>query len=294
MNLTHVLAFHRVAAAGSFTLAARMTGVSQPTLSAQVGALERMTGRALFVRAKRRIRLTPAGDTLYAATARLAGAVDGVAEALAMERAGSGGRLRVTADSAVHVIPILAAMKRRSPAFSFSIRIDNSVGVLAQILNDEADVGVMARPTRDARLHTAELRKDRIVLLAARNHPWSGRKRVPLAALTECELVVRERGSITREVIEARIDEAGIRPREVIEVETREAVREAVAAGLGVGVVFASEAAEDRRLERIALQGADLAVSEHMVCRSERKGLGLVGQFLDMAQRIARQHRWLG
>jgi aminoethylphosphonate catabolism LysR family transcriptional regulator len=293
MNLTHVLAFHRVAAAGSFTLAARMSGVSQPTLSAQVRALEQTIGRALFERPGRRIRLTPAGETLLRATTHLAEAIAEVERVVAAPRAETRGFLRVSADSALHVIPVLADLKRKSKAFAFSLRIDNSAAVKAQVLNDEADVAVMAQPTDDPRLHAQKIRRDRLALLVARNHPWAGRKSVRIADLAGRDLVVRERGSITRGVIEASIEAARIVPGQVFDVATREAVREAVAAGFGAGIVFASEAGDDRRIVKLDFRGADLAVAEYAICLAERCRLGLVARFLDAAHRLAVANRWI-
>ncbi len=71
MNLTLILAFHRVATAGSFTHAARLSGVSQPTLSGQVRSLETTIGKRLFERTGRRVRLTETGEALLISTARL-------------------------------------------------------------------------------------------------------------------------------------------------------------------------------------------------------------------------------
>lgn len=114
MNLTHVLAFHRVATAGSFTRAARLAGLSQPTLSAQVRALERTIGTALFERAGGRLRLTAAGESLLRATVQLDAAISEVEAVLANDRIDLKGGLRIAADSAVHVFPILSEMKRRA------------------------------------------------------------------------------------------------------------------------------------------------------------------------------------
>ena len=149
MNLNHVLAFHKVAAAGGFTVAARLSGVSQPTLSAQVRALERTMGTPLFERSGRRVRLTPAGESLFSATARLNEAMETVADVVTRDRTAVRGGLRISADSAIHVIPVLADLKRRVRGLAFSLRIDNSSNVIAQVLNEEADVGVMARQVSD-------------------------------------------------------------------------------------------------------------------------------------------------
>lgn len=295
MNLTHVLAFHRVASAGGFTRAARISGLSQPTLSAQVRALERTAGLALIERNGRRFALTPDGQRLLTATNRLAEAIEEVEAALGAPRERLRGLLRVSADSAVHVIPVLAELKRRADGFGFTLRIDNSSEVIAHVLEGEADVGVAARAVEDARLHQVEIRTDRLVLQVARAHPWAGKTGgVRLAELAGRELVMRERGSITRALIERRLAEAGIAPGQVFEVETREVVTEAVAAGFGAGIVFASEAGSDPRLAVLPLRGADLAVSEYAICRSDRRRIAHVARFLQTARRLAVANRWLG
>ena len=294
MNLTCVLAFHKVASAGNFTLAARMSGVSQPTLSAQVRSLERSIGATLFDRTGRQIRLTATGQALLQATTKLATAIDEVAQVVAAPVSQARGLLRVSADSALHVIPILADLRRKSKVFAFSLRVENSSQVIAQVLNNEADVGVMAQPSLDSRLYAAKIRQDRLVLLASKSHPLARRKILRLADLAGQDLVIRERGSITRELIQTRLTAAQIRPAQVLDVATREAVREAVAAGFGVGVVFSSEAGDDRRLATLEFKGTDVAVGEYVICRADRKSLGLISRFLETAHRLAQANRWLG
>ncbi len=293
MNLNHVLAFHKVAAAGGFTVAARLSGVSQPTLSAQVRALERTMGTPLFERSGRRVRLTPAGESLFSATARLNEAMETVADVVTRDRTAVRGGLRISADSAIHVIPVLADLKRRVGGLAFSLRIDNSTNVIAQVLNEEADVGVMARQVSDPRLFAVKIREDKLMLLVSAADPWARRSRVSVADLAGRDLVVRERGSITREVFEARIKSARIKTGQIFDVATREAVQEAVAAGFGIGIVFTSEAGKDTRLKTIAIADQDVTVAEYAICRSERRRLGLVARFIETAHRLATARGWL-
>lgn len=293
MNLTHVLAFHRVATAGSFTAAAKLGGLSQPTLSAQVRSLETMVGAALFERSGRSIHLTPAGARLFEVTRRLGAAIDDVEAVISGARRDMRGSLRVSADSAIHVLPILARLKQQSTAFRFSLRISNSADVIAQVLTDTADVGVTARATGDPRLTSTKIRDDRLVVMVTTDDPLGGRRRLRLEDLDGRDLVVRERGSITREVAETVLARSGIRTGGVFDVATREAVREAVAAGFGYGLVFASEAGPDTRLAAIEIADADVSVAEFAICRSERRRLGLIARFLDMAGRYADESGWL-
>src|SRR4029077_6329527 len=127
------------------------------------------------------------------------------------------GHLRIAADSAHHVVPIMAALRKRG-SLTFALAIDNSAIVLDRLLRHEADVAVMAKSISDPRLHALRLRSDRIVLFVPSGHPLAGRARVPLGAVAEQELVLRERGSITREVLEQAMAAADIRPSAIAEV----------------------------------------------------------------------------
>ena len=201
------------------------------------------------------------------------------------------GHLRVSADSAYHVIPILAELKKRHEGLTFTLKIDNSAVVLDQLLGHTADIAVMAKVTSDPRIHSMKLREDRLILFVPSKHALAGRRRMRLADLAGHDIVVRERGSITREVFEAGLAAARIVPGSLIEVQTREAVRETVAAGFGIGVVFDSEFGNDSRFHPITVADGDLNVGEYVACLEDRRRLALVRAFLDVARQIASQRR---
>jgi aminoethylphosphonate catabolism LysR family transcriptional regulator len=275
-------AFHAVAQAGSFTGAARAGRVSQPTLSAQVRALETTHGVTLFDRRGRALGLTPLGHSLLAVTTRLFAAEDEALALLAGARTLTRGHLRLAADSATHVIPLLAELKRRHAGLTFSLQIGNSSDVLQLVLDHAADVAVTAKQTSDPRIRSLRLRTDRLVVFVPASHAWARRRAIALSTLAGCELVLRERGSITREVFEARLAEASVKPSGIVEVQSREAVREAVAAGFGIGVIFDSEFGADPAFHRLAVSGTDLSVAEYVVCLEERRRIPLVRGFLDL------------
>jgi LysR family transcriptional regulator, low CO2-responsive transcriptional regulator len=282
MSLTGLRAFHLVAQAGSFTKAARAGHVSQPTISAQVRALEETYGARLFDRRGRTVSLTPLGQSLVAVTTRLFAAEEEARALLAGTRTLARGHLRVAADSASHVMPLLAELKRRHEGLTFSLTMGNSSDVVSDVLDYAADVGVTAKQTSDPRLHSVRLRSDRLVVFVPRSHEWSRRTSVPIRDLACQDLVMRERGSITREVFEARLAENGVRPNVLVEVQSREAVREAVAAGFGIGIIFDSEFGQDPACRKLAVTGADLSVAEYVICLEERRRLPLVRSFLDV------------
>jgi aminoethylphosphonate catabolism LysR family transcriptional regulator len=283
MNLTQLRAFHLVARERSFTRGAAAARLSQPTLSSQVRALEASYRLQLFERRGRRTELTTIGQGLYDITSRLFALEDEARALLAGTKALTRGHLRVSADSAYHAMPILAALKRDHGGLTFSLRIGSSATVLQELLDYQADVGVMAKLTSDPRLHSVKFKEDRLIVFVPVAHPWSRRARVALGELAGRDLVLRERGSITREVFEESLAAADVRPGAIIEVQTREAVREAVAEGFGIGVVFHSEFGNDRRFAPLEVTGGQLAVAEYVACLQERRNLALVRAFLDAA-----------
>jgi LysR family transcriptional regulator, low CO2-responsive transcriptional regulator len=288
MSLTTQLrAFHLVADAGSFSLAARTAGLSQPTLSAQVRALEASYAVDLFDRRGRGVRMTPTGQSLFALTTRLIAAEEEARALLTGGRALTRGHLRVSADSAYHVMPILAELKRLHAGVTFTLKIDNSAAVLDHLTEHGADIAVMAKMTSDPRIFSMKLREDRLIVFVPQGHAWARRRQIRISELAGRDIVVRERGSITREVFEARLAQAGVVSGSLIEVQTREGVREAVAAGFGVGVVFDSEFGTEARFHAIEVSDSDLTVGEYVACLQERRRLPLVRAFLDVARDLA-------
>ena len=287
MTPSQLRAFHVVAESGSFSAAGRASGLSQPNLSAQVTALEKAYGVRLFDRRGRSVTPTDTGRQLHGVTSRLFALHEEARALLAGEQAMTRGHLRIAADSAHHVVPIMAALRQRAVGLTFALSIDNSAAVLERLLRHEADVAVMAKSVSDPRLHAVRLRTDRLVLFMPARHALAKHGRVPLGALAGQELVLRERGSITREVLEQAMAAADIQPGAIVEVQTREGVREAVAAGFGIGAVFASELGEDRRFRRILVNDTDLDVAEYAVCLQERRRVALVRAFMEEAARFS-------
>ena len=289
MSLTTQLrAFHLVADAGSFSLAARTAGLSQPTLSAQVRALEADYAVDLFDRRGRGVRMTPTGQSLFTLTTRLVAAEEEARALLTGGRALTRGHLRVSADSAYHVMPILAKLKRLHSGLTFTLKIDNSAAVLEHLTEHGADIAVMAKMTSDPSIYSMKLREDRLIVFVPQGHAWARRRQIRIAELAGRDIVVRERGSITREVFEARLAQAAVVSGSLIEVQTRDAVREAVAAGFGVGVVFDSEFGTDARFHAIEVSDSDLTVGEYVACLQERRRLAVVRAFLNVAHELAR------
>ncbi len=287
MNLIQLRAFHLVARERGFTKAAGAAGISQPTLSNHVTSLESAYAVRLFERHARAIRLTELGRSLFDVTTRLFELEDEARALLTGTKALRRGHLRVAADNAYHAVPLLAELRRNHPGLTFRLAIANSAGVLQQLIDGDVDVAVTAKVTPDPRLHAVEMKRDRLILFAPRSHAWAKRRRIRLAELSGQPIVLRERGSFTREVFEQAIAAAQVRLGTVMEVQTREGVRETVAAGFGLGVVFESEFRPERRFQALEIADAALSVGEYAVCTVARRHVALVAAFMAAASAAA-------
>ena len=286
MNHAQLRAFHAVAEAGGFTRAAEHIHVTQPTLSGQVAALEERYGVKLFERRGRGIELTDLGAGLREITRRLFAQETEAEQLLASAQGLTQGLLRVGADAPYQVIPLLARFNRRHPGIRLSMSFGNSERVLQELLDRRCDIAVLPDIADDARIHAVPFRSDRLVVFVPRDHPWAGRRSLRLTELAGQRLVLRESGSTTRAVLDRALAEAGVQPGSTLEIGSREAVREAVAAGLGIGAVFESEFGRDPRLHRLRLRDVDLRAVEYAACLRERRPVRVVRAFFDLLQEV--------
>jgi DNA-binding transcriptional LysR family regulator len=180
------------------------------------------------------------------------------------------------------VVPALAAFARRYPAVSLSLAIGNSEQVLAALLAERCDVAVLADLSPDPRLHARVVKRDRVVLVVGRQHRWARRRSLRIGELAGEPMVMREHGSITRKILERALGENGVRVGRALEIGSREAVREAVAAGLGVGAVFESELGHDERLRKLAVSDVALTGTEYVVCLEARRTRPVEAAFIQI------------
>lgn len=110
-----------------------------------------------------------------------------------------------------------------------------------------------------------------VVLMIPAHHPWASRSTVDLAELQGIPMVLREQGSATRRRFEEALSVAAVAPEIVLEIGSREAVREAVAAGLGLGVIQEPEFSNDPRIAKAAINDADITAGEYIICLAERR-----------------------
>jgi aminoethylphosphonate catabolism LysR family transcriptional regulator len=271
MNHAQMKAFHAVAREGGFSAAARALGLTQPTLTVQVRALEEAYNAPLFHRRRRQVSLTRAGEELYTLTQRYFSVEREAGEFLRAEGGLSQGRVSIAADGPFHLMPLIGAISDELPGLEIVVSVGNSEAVVRALLDYEAEFGLLSEYRMDDRLAVLSASRHPIVLMMPAGHEWAGRSGISITELHGAPMVLREKGSSTRRTFETALAAAVITPKVVLEIGSREAVREAVAAGLGLGVVQEPELGEDARIAAAPIEGADLQATELIVCLEERR-----------------------
>ncbi|MCU9849040.1 LysR substrate-binding domain-containing protein [Defluviimonas sp. WL0024] len=288
MRYVQLRAFHYVAICGGFSRAAEELYLTQPAISDQVRKLEEEYDVLLFNRHKKQVVMTSAGERLLEITRRLFDQEQQALELLSESRALRSGTLQIVADSAHHLLHILGPFRERYPGVRINVRAGNTETVIQSLYNYESDIGVIGEIPRSRDFQHLQLISTPIVAFVATHHPLA---RVPSFSFDELArhpLVFREQGSRTRKKLEEAATAAGVALVPAIEAEGREAVREIVASGAGVGFVSAAEFGEDARLVRIPLIGAEaIGMDEALICLRERSGGKLVRAFFEIARGVA-------
>lgn len=286
MRLTQLRSFLAVAQAGGFTAAAKRLHVSQPTLTTQVRLLEEQYGVELFHRMGRKIRLTETGERLFAIAGQLAGVESDAEQLLKDSGQLRSGLLRVGSVGPFHTTDMLAAFSRTYPLVKVQVRFGNSETVLRELLDFRTDVAVLAHFVEDDRLHHLRYSRSPVVLMVPLDHPFARRKRVRIEALDGERMVLREEGSTTRKALEAALAKARVKPRMVMELGSREAIREAVAKGIAIGAVAEAGYSPDPRLHMVRLSNADVWTETHVMCLRVRRSAHMVDAFLEIAREL--------
>lgn len=283
MNLFQLRAFDAVAREGSFTRAAERLFISQPAVTGHIKALEEHYQITLLRRTARRVELTEEGTKLAAITRAMFGLAEEAQVMLEANRQLLTGRLEVAADGPHMVMPMLASLRARYPGITVNLRLGNAQETLAALLSEHADVAVLTEVEPRKGLHLQALSESRICALVPDSHPWATASSVKLKALDQVIMVLREPSSITRRTFDQACATASVHPRVLLELDSREAVTEAVAAELGVGVVSSVEVSHDPRVAAVPIMGEGL-VNQHMIgCMERRRDLRLIRAFFDLA-----------
>jgi LysR family transcriptional regulator, low CO2-responsive transcriptional regulator len=267
MNLHQLEIFRAVAERGSVSRAAEALFLSQPGVSLQIKALEKSLGLNLFEKHGRTLRLTEAGHELLKYSERIFALLDETRQVMEELGGATRGTVKVAASTTagIYVVPpALGAFHRANPQIKLTLDVVNRITAQERLLNDEVDLAVMGLIEHPQDLEVEAFAPNELVVIAAPDNPLTQQRQIPLEALAGETLLLREQGSGTRTDVEAMLKERGIEVSIMMELRSSGAIKQAVAAGLGVAVMPLGAL----ELELLAKRVAVLDVAGFPVMRS--------------------------
>jgi len=284
MTLRQLVTLRALERMGSLSGAGREIGLSQPAVSLQMKELAAEVGVELFRMRGRQLELTDAGKELVRYAERILSLVEQAPEA-AREKARRRGRVRVAASSTpgVSLLPDLIAHYRRSrPDVLVTLTVTNTEDVEERIRRGDADVGVVGGRLTSRDFRVEPWWQDEIVLVVSPVHPLARRRHVTTPALAGELLLSREQGSATRTTYEAAFLAAGLPLPQIHVVGDTEAIKRAVAAGMGIAFLSrfsVSEEVKSRRLVAHRIEGLTLTRPLHLLLPAELDGAPAILHF---------------
>ncbi len=194
------------------------------------------------------------------------------------------GHLRVSSVLPFFIIDMVTAFREQYPKVKISVSSGNSTTTLTSLLAYESDAGILADHQPDQRLFTHRYDSHHVVAIISCQRPWADRNSIHLAELHGQPMVLREVGSNTRRAFEAATASAGVTPDVIMEIESGEAVREAVAKGHGLGIYGELSLPVDPRLQVLRFIDAEMQINRYLACLKERRNELLVEAFFNVSK----------
>lgn len=250
LNLHQLATFQVVAKHCSYVRAAEELHFSQPAVSAQIRQLEQSLGVKLFDQIGRKTHLTQAGEELYSFSQKIFSVIDDTLDTLDALRSPHYGRLSVGADTTVgsYVIPgWLGKFHQIYPEVDISLEVLNRAALIDALVNNRIDLAVIGSVPDDIPVVIEPFARNELVLIASSSHRLAGLSEIPLTELAKEHFLLREVGSGTRAALENVFHDAALPLLISMQVGNNSAIKQGVAAGLGVALI--SRVALDMELE---------------------------------------------
>ncbi|WP_410768164.1 selenium metabolism-associated LysR family transcriptional regulator [Fontibacillus sp. BL9] len=254
LNYHQLHIFYTVAERGSFSAAAQALHMTQPAVTMQIQALEDYFGSKLLIRSTKKIELTEAGHTLFPFALRSMELMRETEKAMSRFTSMLEGRLQLGASLTIgeYVLPrLLGPFGKQHPHISIALKVMNTTQIIEDIVSHQLNFGLVEAPVHHPDMVSEPVMEDELKLIVPAEHPLAAKGRIKLGEALTYPFVLREKGSGTRQVMEAELERRGFRPERletVMELGSTGAVKSAVEAGLGVTIISPSSVKHEQAL----------------------------------------------
>jgi DNA-binding transcriptional LysR family regulator len=249
----------------SYSRAAEALYLTQPAVSMQIKQLEESVGLPLLEQLGKKVYLTEAGREFQNYCRNILQQVSD-ADAMFTELKGMSGKLNIhVVSTAGYFTPqLLAEFCKRYPQAKVSLNVSNREILLQGLAHNDMDMAIMGRPPEGLDLEAAPFMDNRLVIIAPANHPLAHERRIPMSRLAEETFLVREQGSGTRIAMERFFSDQRIQLTTGTEMSTNEAIKQAVQAGMGLGILSLHTVQLELELRRlIVLDVENFPIQRH-------------------------------
>lgn len=239
ITMRQMKVFESIARHLSFTRAAEELYLTQPTISMQVKKLSDEMGIPLYEQIGKRIHLTEAGRELQTACRDILGRLEQLEMAFSEMKGVKKGKLRLTVvTTAKYFAPqLLGLFCQEYPGIEVALKVTNREEALERFMGNEDDLYILGQPPEELDIEAVPFLDNPLVVLARKDHPLAKLKSIPISRLAEEPFLVREPGSGTRLAFERLMKKHGHKVNVRMEIGSNEAIKHAVAGGLGLAVL---------------------------------------------------------
>lgn len=293
-SLRQLKVFESVARNLSYTRAAEELFLTQPTVSIQLKQLTQIVGMPLLEQIGKRVYLTDTGRELLKVCREIFENLSRFEMLVADMQGVKAGKLNLAViTTAKYFVPrLLGLFCQRYPGIDVALKVTNRERVLQRLADNQDDLYVLGTPPEHMDIEIEPFLENPLVVLAASNHPLAGEKNISSQRLAEELFLIREQGSGIRLSAEQFFGERGLKMKVRMELGSNEAIKQAVAGGLGIAVVSAHTLALDRNSEELVILDAqDFPIQRHWyLAYPKDKQLSVVAKtFLEFLHKDGRQ-----
>ena len=238
-TLHQLKVFEAAARHSSFTRAAEELFLTQPTVSMQIKQLTKSVGLPLFEQVGKRLFLTEAGRELFATCRQIFETIAQFEMTVADLKGLKQGQLRLAViTTAKYFVPrLLGPFCQLYPGIEISLQVTNHERLLERMVNNMDDLYIMSQVPENLDVSYEPFLDNPLVMFAPVNHPLAKEKNIPIERLTNEPFIMREPGSGTRRAVQQLFDEHGVKVKVKLELGSNEAIKQAIAGGLGISVL---------------------------------------------------------
>ncbi len=289
MDIRKLEVFCKIVDLKSFSKAAEAVYLTQPTVSEHIRQLEELFGEKLLDRLGREVLPTPAGELLYRYAIRLTKLRDETIQAMRQFGGNLTGDLTIGASTipGAYILPKrIESFQARHPSIRLRLKISDTSKTVHDVLAGDLEVGIIGARSKNPGLESEEIFSDQLTLVVPPKHPWAQIGKVSLEDLPSQPFILREEGSGSRMVMNEELIRHGFSPSalmSVAEIDSSEAVRQAVKAGLGIAILSSLAVAEDldnHSLVQVEIEGVRILRPFYLVQRKNRQLSPLVQAFI--------------